>query len=94
MKKQLALIIPILAAMLGLFAIVGLNSVNAQSMSTTEINMTDMSNFSLFLLFNISYVILIYIKSKPVWGNIEELATMNRTSSSDYGFILDRTSDR
>ena len=40
MRKQLVLIIPILAAMIGMFAIVGLNSVNAQNMSTPETNMT------------------------------------------------------
>jgi len=44
MRKQLVLIIPILAAMIGMFAIVGLNSVNAQNMSTPETNMTSMSN--------------------------------------------------
>jgi len=41
MRKQLVLIIPLLAAMIGMFAIVGLNSVNAQNMSTPETNMTD-----------------------------------------------------
>ena len=40
MRKQLVLIIPLLAAMIGMFAIVGLNSVNAQNMSTPETNMT------------------------------------------------------
>jgi hypothetical protein len=40
MRKQLVLIIPILAAMIGMIAIVGLNSVNAQNMSTPEDNMT------------------------------------------------------
>jgi hypothetical protein len=40
MTKQLVLIIPILAAMIGMFAIVGLNSVNAQNMSTPEANLT------------------------------------------------------
>ena len=40
MRKQLVLIIPILAAMIGMFAIVGLNPVNAQNMSTPESNMT------------------------------------------------------
>ena len=39
MKKQLVLIIPILAAMIGMFAIVGLSSVNAQNMSTPDVNM-------------------------------------------------------
>ena len=38
MRKQLVLIIPILAAMIGMIAIVGLNSVNAQNMSTPESN--------------------------------------------------------
>ena len=37
MRKQLALIIPIVLAMIGMFAIVGLNSVNAQNMNTPEI---------------------------------------------------------
>ena len=40
MRKQLVLIIPILAAMIGMLAIVGLNSVNAQNMSAPETNMT------------------------------------------------------
>ena len=40
MRKQLVLIIPILAAMIDMIAIVGLNSVNAQNMSTPEGNMT------------------------------------------------------
>ena len=40
MRKQLVLIIPILAAMIGMLAVVGLNSVNAQKMSTPETNMT------------------------------------------------------
>ena len=44
MRKQLVLIIPILAAMIGMFAIIGLSSVNAQNMSTPETNMTSMSN--------------------------------------------------
>ena len=44
MTKQLVLIIPILAAMIGMFAIVGLNSVNAQNMSTPETNYTGGSN--------------------------------------------------
>ena len=44
MKKQSVLIIPLLAAVIGMFAIVGLNSVNAQNMSTPETNMTSMSN--------------------------------------------------
>ena len=40
MRKQLVLIIPLLAAMIGMFAIVGLNSVNAQNVSAPETNMT------------------------------------------------------
>jgi hypothetical protein len=44
MRKQLVLIIPILAAMIGMFAIVGLNSVNAQNMSIPETNMTSLTN--------------------------------------------------
>ena len=44
MRTQLVLIIPLLAEMIGMLAIVGLNSVNAQNMSTPETNMTGMSN--------------------------------------------------
>jgi hypothetical protein len=44
MKKQLVLVIPLLAAMIGMIAIVGLNTVNAQNMSTPETNITSMSN--------------------------------------------------
>ena len=44
MRKQLVLAIPLLAAMIGMFAIVGLNSVNAQNMSAPETNMSSMSN--------------------------------------------------
>jgi hypothetical protein len=40
MRKQLVLIIPILAAMIGMLAVVGLNSAIAQNMSTPETNMT------------------------------------------------------
>ena len=40
MKKQLVLVIPLLAALIGMIAIVGLNTVNAQNMSTPETNMT------------------------------------------------------
>jgi hypothetical protein len=40
MRKQLVLIIPIFAAMIGTLARVGLNSVNAQNMSPPESNMT------------------------------------------------------
>ena len=40
MIKKLVLIIPILAAMICMIAIVGLNSVSAQNMSTPETNMT------------------------------------------------------
>ena len=43
MRKQLVLIIPILAVMLSMLAI-GLNSANAQNMSTPETNMTGGSN--------------------------------------------------
>jgi hypothetical protein len=39
-EKTISLIIPILAAMIGIFAIVGLNAVNAQNMSMPESNMT------------------------------------------------------
>jgi hypothetical protein len=44
MRKQLVLIIPILAVMIGMFAIVGLNSVNAQNMSIPETNYTGVTN--------------------------------------------------
>jgi hypothetical protein len=40
MRKQLVLVIPLLAAMIGMFAIVGVTSANAQNMSTPETNMT------------------------------------------------------
>jgi hypothetical protein len=40
MRKQLVLVIPLLAAMIGMFAIVGVTSVSAQNMSTPETNMT------------------------------------------------------
>jgi hypothetical protein len=40
MRKQLVLTIPILAAMIGVIAIVGLNSVDAQNTNTPESNMT------------------------------------------------------
>ena len=39
MRKQFALVIPILI-MIGIFAIISLDSVKAQNMSTSEINMT------------------------------------------------------
>ena len=44
MRKQLVLIIPILAAMMGMIAIVDLNSANAQTRITPESNITSMSN--------------------------------------------------
>ena len=47
MRKQLVLIIPILAAMIGMIAIVGLNTVDAQNMSTSEINMTGDTNVTM-----------------------------------------------
>ena len=46
MRKQLVLIIPVLAATIGMFTIVGLNTVNAQNMSTPETNMTSMTNMT------------------------------------------------
>ena len=46
MKKQLVLVIPILAAMIGMFAIAGLNSVTAQNMSTPETNYTSGTNMT------------------------------------------------
>ena len=47
MRKQLILIIPILGAMIGMVTIFGLNSVNAQNMSTPETNMTGMTNMTM-----------------------------------------------
>ena len=44
MRKQLVLIIPILAAMISMIAMVGQNAVNAQNMSTPETNMTTGTN--------------------------------------------------
>jgi hypothetical protein len=44
MRTKLVLIIPLLASMIGMFAIVGVTSANAQNMSTPESNMTSMSN--------------------------------------------------
>ena len=44
MRTQLVLIIPLLAAMVSVLAIVGLNSVNAQNMSIPESNMTSGTN--------------------------------------------------
>jgi hypothetical protein len=46
MRTQLVLIIPLLGAMLGMLAIVGPNSVNAQNMSTPESNMTSGSSMT------------------------------------------------
>jgi hypothetical protein len=47
MRKQLVLVIPLLAAMIGMFAIVGVSSANAQNMSTPESNTTSMSNVTM-----------------------------------------------
>ena len=44
MRKQFALVIPILVIMIGVFAIISLDSVKAQNMSTLEINMTSGTN--------------------------------------------------
>ena len=44
MRTQLVLIVPLLAAMVTVLAVVGLNSVNAHIMSTPETNMTSMTN--------------------------------------------------
>jgi hypothetical protein len=44
MRTQLVLIIPLLAAMASVFAVVGLNSVLAQSISIPESNMTSGTN--------------------------------------------------
>jgi hypothetical protein len=40
MRAQIVLIVPLIAAMIGMVAIVGLNSVSAQNMSIPETNMT------------------------------------------------------
>ena len=59
MRKQLVLIIPILAAMIGMFAIAGLDSANAQNMSTPETNMTAGTNTTMgenMTSGNISYI--------------------------------------
>ena len=44
MRTQLVLIIPLLAAIVSVLAVVGLNSVNAQDMSIPETNMTSATN--------------------------------------------------
>ena len=44
MRKQFALVIPILVIMIGIFAIISLDSVKAQNMSTPEINMASGTN--------------------------------------------------
>jgi len=44
MRTKLVLVISLLAVMMGMFAIVGVTSANAQNMSTTEINMSNISN--------------------------------------------------
>ena len=44
MRKQFALVIPILVIMIGIFAIISLDSVKVQYMSTSEINMTSGTN--------------------------------------------------
>ena len=44
MITQLILIIPLLAAMVSVLAVLGLNSVNAQNMSIQESNMTSGTN--------------------------------------------------
>jgi hypothetical protein len=47
MRTQLVLIIPLLAAMVSVLAVVGLNSVNAQNMSIPESNMTSGTNVTM-----------------------------------------------
>jgi hypothetical protein len=44
MRRQIVLIIPLLAAMVSVLAFVGLNTVNAQNMSIPETNMTSLTN--------------------------------------------------
>ena len=44
MRTKLVLVISLLAAMMGMFAIVGATYANAQNMSTPETNMSNMSN--------------------------------------------------
>lgn len=44
MRKQFALVIPIPVIMIGIFAIISLDSVKAQNMSTPEINMASGTN--------------------------------------------------
>jgi len=43
-RKQFALVIPIPVIMIGIFAIISLDSVKAQNMSTPEINMASGTN--------------------------------------------------
>jgi hypothetical protein len=72
MRTHLVLIIPLLAAMLGMLAIVGLNSVNAQNMSTPESNMTSGS----------SMTNLIMGGNKKGAGNMTNESTSMMTNSS------------
>ena len=67
MRKQLLLIIPVFAAMIGMIAIMGLNSVNAQNMSTPESNMTSMSNSTM---------------GEDMTGNMTNLSSQMTTNSS------------
>jgi len=44
MRTQLVLIVPLLAAIVSVVAVAGLNSINAQNMSIPESNMTSLTN--------------------------------------------------
>ena len=46
MRREIVIIIPLLAAMVSLLAFVGLNSVNAQNMNTPDTNMAAGSNMT------------------------------------------------
>ena len=67
MRKQLLLIIPVFAAMIGMIAIMGLNSVNAQNMVPPESNMTSMSNSTM---------------GEDMTGNMTNLSSQMTTNSS------------
>jgi hypothetical protein len=72
MRTQLVLIIPLLAAMIGMIAILGLSSVNSQNMSTPESNMTSGS----------SMTNLIMGGNKTGAGNMTNESTSMMTNSS------------
>ena len=69
MRKQLVLIIPILAAMIGMLAIVGLDSANARNVSTPETNMTGGTNMT----------------NSTMAGNMTSSDNMTTSSGSMYG---------